>query len=61
LDIVDFILQSGCDVEDNLRQLYRRVVFNIVIGQKGYFLGFCQIPTIYFFGFYRILMVYFLG
>ena len=32
LDIVDFILQSGCQVEDNLRQLYRRVAFNIAIG-----------------------------
>ena len=32
LDIVDFILQSCCQVEDNLRQLYRRVAFNIAIG-----------------------------
>jgi len=32
LDIVDFILQNCCNVEDNLRQLYRRVAFNIVIG-----------------------------
>ncbi len=32
LDIVDFILQNCCDVEDNLRQLYRRVAFNIAIG-----------------------------
>ncbi len=32
LDIVDFILQSCCDVENNLRQLYRRVAFNIAIG-----------------------------
>lgn len=29
LDIVDFILQNYCDVEYNLRQLYRRVAFNI--------------------------------
>ena len=32
IDIVDFILQSCCQVEDNLRQLYRRVAFNIAIG-----------------------------
>ena len=32
LDIVDFILQSCCKVEENLRQLYRRVAFNIAIG-----------------------------
>ena len=32
LDIVDFILQNCCDVESNLRQLYRRVAFNIAIG-----------------------------
>lgn len=32
LDIVDFILQSCCQVEDNLHQLYRRVAFNIAIG-----------------------------
>ena len=31
LDIVDFILQHCCDVEANLRQLYRRVAFNIAI------------------------------
>ena len=34
LDIVDFILQSCCQVEDNLRQLYRRVAFNIAIGNS---------------------------
>ena len=34
LDIVDFILQNCCDVEDNLRQLYRRVAFNIAIGNS---------------------------
>lgn len=34
LDIVDFILQGCCDVEDNLRQLYRRVAFNIAIGNS---------------------------
>ena len=34
LDIVDFILQNGCCVEENLRQLYRRVAFNIAIGNS---------------------------
>ena len=34
LDIVDFILQSCCDVESNLCQLYRRVAFNIAIGNS---------------------------
>ena len=34
LDIVDFILQNCCNVEDNLRQLYRRVAFNIAIGNS---------------------------
>ena len=34
LDIVDFILQNCCDVEDNLRQFYRRVAFNIAIGNS---------------------------
>lgn len=34
LDIVDFILQNCCDVEDNLLQLYRRVAFNIAIGNS---------------------------
>ena len=34
LDIVDFILQNCCDVADNLRQLYRRVAFNIAIGNS---------------------------
>lgn len=32
LDIVDFIIQSCADVETNLEELYRRVAFNIVIG-----------------------------
>ena len=31
LDIVDFILQNCCDVEANLRQLYRRVAFNLAL------------------------------
>ncbi len=34
LDIVDFILQSCCDVERNLQELYRRVAFNICIGNS---------------------------
>ena len=34
LDIVDFILQNCCDVEENLRQLYRRVAFSIAIGNS---------------------------
>ena len=34
LDIVDFILQNCCDVDNNLRQLYRRVAFNIAIGNS---------------------------
>lgn len=34
LDIVDFILQGCCDVNDNLCQLYRRVAFNIAIGNS---------------------------
>ena len=29
---MDFILQNCCDVEDHLSQLYRRVAFNIAIG-----------------------------
>lgn len=34
LDIMDFILQNCRDVEDNLRQLYRRVAFNIAISNS---------------------------
>ena len=34
LDIVDFILQNCCHVQENLRQLYRRVAFNIAIGNS---------------------------
>ena len=34
LDIVDFILQNCCEVEQNLRQLYRRLAFNIAIGNS---------------------------
>ena len=32
LDIVDFILQSCVDVRQNLRELYRRVAFNVMFG-----------------------------
>lgn len=32
LDIVDFILQNCVDVKYNLRELYRRVAFNILFG-----------------------------
>ena len=35
LDIVDFILQHCCNVEANLRQLYRRVAFSIAIGNSA--------------------------
>ena len=34
VDIVDFIVQHCCDVERNLRQLYRRVAFNIAVGNS---------------------------
>ena len=34
LDIVDFILLNCCDVNNNLCQLYRRVAFNIAIGNS---------------------------
>ena len=32
LDIVDFIIRSCTDVKQNLRELYRRVAFNIMFG-----------------------------
>ena len=32
LDIVDFILQGCVDVQKNLRELYRRVAFNVMFG-----------------------------
>ena len=32
LDIVDFILQGCVDVQQNLRELYRRVTFNVMFG-----------------------------
>lgn len=34
LDIVDFILQNGTEVNKNLQELYRRVAFNICIGNS---------------------------
>lgn len=34
LDIVDFIIQNCTDVEQNLHELYRRVAFNISIGNS---------------------------
>jgi len=32
LDLVDFILQGCVDVQQNLRELYRRVAFNVMFG-----------------------------
>ncbi|MDO4172838.1 MAG: type II toxin-antitoxin system HipA family toxin [Prevotellaceae bacterium] len=34
LDIVDFMLQHCCDVQQNLCELYRRVAFNISVGNS---------------------------
>ena len=34
LDIVDFIVQSGTQVEANLQELFRRVAFNVCIGNS---------------------------
>lgn len=34
LDIVDFIIQNCTNTEDNLQELYRRVAFNICIGNS---------------------------
>lgn len=34
LDIVDFIIQNCTDVKHNLQELYRRVVFNICVGNS---------------------------
>lgn len=33
-DIVDFIIQHGSNVERNLEELYRRVAFNIIVGNS---------------------------
>ena len=34
LDIVDFIISHCCNVENNLEELYRRIAFNICIGNS---------------------------
>ncbi|MBE6264847.1 MAG: type II toxin-antitoxin system HipA family toxin [Prevotella ruminicola] len=34
LDIVDFIIKGCCDVDENLNELYRRVAFNIFVGNS---------------------------
>ena len=34
LDIVEFIISHGCNVQRNLEELYRRVAFNICIGNS---------------------------
>ena len=34
LDIADFIVSQGCNVEKSLEELYRRVTFNICIGNS---------------------------
>ena len=34
LDIVDFIIKGCCDVDENLNELYRRVAFNICVGNS---------------------------
>ncbi len=34
LDIVDFIIQNGSNVEQNLEELYRRVAFYIIVGNS---------------------------
>ncbi len=34
IDIVDFIISGCCDVEANLRELFRRVTFNICVGNS---------------------------
>ncbi len=33
-DIVDFIIQNGSNVEQNLEELYRRVAFYIIVGNS---------------------------
>lgn len=33
-DIVDFIILHGCDVEQNLEELFRRVTFYIIVGNS---------------------------
>lgn len=34
LDIADFIVEGCCDVDKNLKELYRRVAFNICVGNS---------------------------
>ena len=34
IDIVDFIISECCDVDANLRELFRRVAFNICVGNS---------------------------
>ncbi len=34
IDIVDFIISGCCDVDANLRELFRRVAFNICVGNS---------------------------
>ena len=34
LDIADFIIEGCCDVDENLQELYRRVAFNICVGNS---------------------------
>ena len=49
LDIVDFILRGCTDVRQNLRELYRRVAFNIMYGNTDdYFCnhGFLLTPKL---------------
>lgn len=33
-DIVDFIIQQGCNVDQNLEELFRRVAFYIIVGNS---------------------------
>ncbi|WP_289199395.1 HipA domain-containing protein, partial [Bacteroides acidifaciens] len=33
-DIADFIIQHGCNVEQNLEELFRRVAFYIIVGNS---------------------------
>lgn len=33
-DIADFIVRQGCNVQRNLEELYRRVAFNIIVGNS---------------------------
>lgn len=33
-DMVDFIIKNGCNVEQNLEELYRRVAFYVIVGNS---------------------------